>query len=108
MNRRRNNKYKGKKYKKPLDNYLEKSTVVDDGNIINDAYNSIMKYAYGTTGINYYSTEEEKAEANAGGELSAGVQGLLGLFGGMGDMGSGGNGSKKKQGKNKWITKRIS
>ena len=101
MNRRRNNKYKGKKYKKPLDNYLEKSTVVDDGNIINDAYNSIMKYAYGTTGINYYSTEEEKAEANAGGELSAGVQGLLGLFGGMGDMGSGGNGSKKKQGKNK-------
>jgi len=102
MNRRKNNKYKGKKYKKPLDNYIEKYTPIDDGTIINDAYNSIMRYAWGTT-IDYYSAEEDKEAANPGGNLSAGLSAMLGsLTGGMGDMGSGSsesNGSKNKKAK---------
>ena len=87
MNRKRNNKYKGRTYKKPLDNYIEKYTTLDDGNIINDAYDSIMKYAWGTR-VNEYSTEEEilGAQSSASSDgLPVGVTQFLGSFAGGGE-----------------------
>jgi hypothetical protein len=46
---KKKNKYKGKKYKKPLDNYLSEYTSLDNGGTIKRANESIRKYANGTT-----------------------------------------------------------
>ena len=57
---KKKNKYKGKKYKKPLDNYLSEYTSLDNGGTIKRANDSIRKYVTGTT---IEPTDEDLANA---------------------------------------------
>ena len=56
---KKKNKYKGKKYKKPLDSFLSKNTNFDNGKTVNKAYRSIMKYFSGGTVDDDYTIEPE-------------------------------------------------
>ena len=74
---KKKNKYKGKKYKKPLDNYISEYTSLDNGGTIKRANESIKKYSNGTminpigSVINNANNQQVKAM-----QLALGLQGF--------------------------------
>tara|TARA_R100001463_G_scaffold2186_2_gene9307 strand:+ start:13904 stop:16807 length:2904 start_codon:yes stop_codon:yes gene_type:complete len=72
---KKKNKYKGKKYKKPLDNYISEYTSLDNGGTIKRANESIKKYANGTMIDPIGSTMNNALQSKAL-QLALGLQGF--------------------------------